>query len=209
MIRTVLHSKSKSKRWALVALLPVLFSGCVIQHSYLRPGYAEHDAAVLKRIVVVMSESKQPLDRGLGKLLPVVAREYLSVQKDYIVFPTAIDQTGQTASICKGNPKLNGVLFLSVRHVERSERSVTLGLGGELHTCEEPRVVVWRVHAKDTQSSDDPDLKTVAESYSNRLGAEVKPYAVPVYLTLRRLLEELPNPTLTEDEKLEKIELME
>ncbi len=195
----------------LLAAVALLGTSCTVRYIYLKPDYERNEKDRVKRIVVLLRPGRQMRPPGAQAVIPVVAREYVSVQRDYILFPekSVKGAAPEVKAVCAANEKLNGVLFLNILEVAEQSGRVELEVGATLEDCREPHGVVWKGIARNRYDSADPDLKTVIESYGNRLGKDVLPYAAPAYLLVRALLEELPNPRLTEDEKLEKIEVME
>ena len=69
------------------------------------------------------------------------------------------------------------------------------------------RAVVVDAEAAAEVDPRDPDLQELSGSYVTALGEQARLYAAPAFVLLQALVEALPNPTLTEDEELQKIEL--
>ena len=200
-------------RWAGAFLLVGFFStgACIVRQVYLKPGYETNERERVKRIVLVLRHAKRAQPPGVVAVVPVVAREFISVQRDYILYPgePVASANLAVADICASNKKLNGVLLLEVLQARENEGNVDLEVAAALEDCRAPYSTIWKALARSTYTSEDPDLRTVIASYANRLGPAVRPFAAPAYLLVRRLLEELPSPTLSDDEKLEKIDVME
>ena len=223
-----IHTHGFRQAGVLIAFLLAVFPGaCTIQSVYLKPGYEKAGNRNVKRIVVFLKQHALALPPGATAVVPVVANEFVSVQRDYIVYPLNSMKPGSAApeEICAANTKLDGVLFLDIRRVRergtfwyqwlrpwrRADRegNVELEVAAALRECRAPHAVVWQALANSTYVSNDEDLRSVTESYVNRLGPHVRPFAAPAYQLVRRLLEELPSPMLSDEEKLEKIDVME
>ena len=177
-----------------------------VDFAYLKPQYEQKEKHSLKRIVLAMDPSSFTNER-VGKLVLAVSRDYLSVQRDYIIYPTP--KTSRAAppwpDYCAANRKINGVLRHKVRLLRHYGDSTDFGVQVTLFDCKSGDRI-WDSYGEDDYASNDPDLKTVISSYANRVSPEYRYLIGPTYLLVREIFESLPNPVLTEKEKEEKID---
>ncbi len=187
-------------RIAFVAV--VLLSSCsAVQATWVKPDYNVKAPDATKRIAVV---AWAPADHAaLAGLLSHVAADRIDLRMNYLVHKTEVMVRGWS-DICG---ELEGVLSIRaiVVTLQPNDR-VQLVLVAELHDCK-TGALLWRVEGSEGIASEDDDLSALTESYTNNLGPEVGRYAAPAFLILRDMLETLPDPTLTDDEIMEKIEL--
>lgn len=164
-----------------------------------------------------------------------VVREFVSHHHEYIllggeVLPAdsfddlpAEDRAlpGRTASIGGANPgaaiqkicqsdydgkRAHGVLLSQFQQLAATDDAVLMQVEARLIDCE-TGLLVWRALGANTYTSNDPDLEQTIRGYSNRYGEQVKPYVAGSFLLARKLFESMPDPTLTEDDIIEKIEI--
>ena len=67
--------------------------------------------------------------------------------------------------------------------------------------------LVWHARGETSAESRDPDLANLVKTYKNRLGPEAETWAAPAFVLLQDLFETLPEPTLSDKDLEEKIEL--
>ena len=68
-------------------------------------------------------------------------------------------------------------------------------------------LLVWRALGENSYASEDSDLEQTIRGYTNRYGESVRPYVAGAYLLVRKLYDSMPDPTLNEDDIVEKIEV--
>jgi len=214
---------SPPKRLVLAGLAVLLAgTGCAtVRASRIRPDYEQVDRQKTKRLVVVV----EPLPEGkqkVGELWSVIARRYINQKRQFIAKEsralsgdggsgtggisggpagTAFDAKGQCGE------GIEGVLWLKPR-IEAKGEGFEEQVNAVLLRCTDGQEV-WSAEAGGSWRSRDEGLKAVTEAYVQELGPEVEPYVPPTLNLLRPLLDTLPDPVLTEDDKTEKIELGE
>lgn len=186
-----------------IVLLVLAQLACTVKYTYTKPGYPQGDKA-LKRIRL-MVEPKAVDVPGVPAALLQIKREYLAVEKNYIVLPDPDQETNFAGleAICKSKPEPQAVLKTEMRKLEREKDEVRVGLRLVLLDCQNERL--WDAYAENTYESMDSDRQAMIRTYGARFGKPVEPYAVPIYEILRRLLEKLPNPNLSAPEQREKM----
>lgn len=201
----------KKNTMPMIALSILFCLACCssVDHVFLKSGYHENEQKTLKRIVLATNPGSFTKNDVSG-LLIVVARDFLSVQKNYIIYSPNknFKKNSSWREHCKVNKKLNGVLVHSIQLLGHVDSNTSLGVQATLYDCHSGEIV-WQAYAQDKYKSIDPGLKNVIASYSNRVSPNFKFMAGPAYLLIRDLFESLPEPVLTEKEKDEKIDLME
>lgn len=192
-------------RQAVVALALALSTGCaVVKMTRLRPDYEAVDRQRVKRLVVVT----QPLPEGkqaVGELWSQLARKYVNLKRDFIVKENrAVEGTAFDAKAqCAQGEALEGVLWLKP-DVQRKGNGVEASVNARLFRCSDGEEV-WAADGGGSWSSADPKMAEVTAYYVNALGAEVEPYVAPSQHLLAAVLDTLPQPVLTEEDKDEKV----
>ena len=183
-----------------VCALALIATSCsTLQSQYLAAGYDPTSPTAVKRIAVIgWSSSEQP---DLATLLAAVATDRLKLKSNYL-----ISHSGSARSWSAACDEREGVLFIRALSCSVVDTDVSLHLVAELYACN-TGAMLWRAEAAGAHTSADTDLQELSRSYAAQLGDAVRPWAGPVFILLRDLLDLLPNPILSDDDFLEKIDL--
>ena len=167
-------------------LLFLMCTSCATTRVYLKP-----NASPIKHIAVVGWGPNV----DMGQVVAEVGADLVRQRKNYLVHKAASTQSSWSG-FCED---LQGVIELRVLN------TAPLTMSGELYDCHDGSLL-WRAERR---SGNPPkDLQQLTEAYVKRLGSIAGPYAAPVFVLLKPLLETLPNPPPpTEQELLEIIEL--
>lgn len=211
---TNIHSRARAV--LVTALLCALALSCTVKYSYLKPNYQQQEKLRLKRIALA-AEPFTDTNAKINELVLMILREFVSVQRDYIIYPLpkTARENPAVEDYCTANPKLNGIVMNRVRVLKKKNGDVRLGIQAVLYECEikdgkvKDVIKVWETYGESSYESEDSGLKTAINSYTNRVGKEVRYLVAPVYLLIRAIYEDFPSPLLTDAEKLEKIDVME
>jgi probable lipoprotein (TIGR04455 family) len=186
------------KRALVIALLA---AGCSsVNDQWVRAGYGA-GPDLLKRIAIV---AWAPAEHArLAETLAMVATDRVKLKLNYLVYASGPMQRGWSDACAD---KVEGVLAIQTLAAGTNGKETGLALATELYSCK-TGALLWRAEAADTADVDDADLVELTKSYVEKLGQEAAGYAAASFLVLRDMLDTLPNPTLTDDELMEKIEL--
>ena len=189
-------------------LILATLSACTIKYTYLKPDYEQNEKNSLKRIALRVDPNTVS-NETIDKLILTVQREYISVKRDYIIYPLPEvgNKEANRSELCKAEPKLNGILVNNIRLLKKDNGEVKLGIQSTLYNCKGDEKV-WDTYGESTFESQNPNLNAVITAYSNRIGADIKYLVAPTYELLYEMLDSLPSPILTREEKGEKIDMM-
>lgn len=191
---------------SLVSVLVVVVSGCaVVKSSMVRPDWATDDAGKVKRLALVV----QPLPAGqqkAGEVFARIARRYVNMKRDFLVKQEVVSaEPVKLEALCGGDDAIEGVLVLHVdakKVGEGYESELTAGL----LRCTDLREA-WSAKAGGSFPSKDEKLIEVTAVYTREFGAEAEPFVTVGMNLLRPVLDTLPNPSLTDADKEEKLSL--
>jgi probable lipoprotein (TIGR04455 family) len=93
-----------------------------------------------------------------------------------------------------------------VERADAAEEHVDLEITGELRRCSD-KSVVWSATAHASGKSRNRSLKNLVQNYVEKHGNQAEVYAAPAFKVIEAIVEAMPNPELTEDELMEKIDL--
>lgn len=190
----------------LLGLLAVA-SGCsTVRMHRLRADYETVDQQRVKRLVVVT----QPLPDGgaeAGELMSLLARRYVNQKRDFIAREHRSQDGSAFDAQAHCGEGLEGVLWLKPL-VTRRDAGVEASLSARLFRCADGEEV-WAAEGGGSWPSKDASMVEVTAHYVAEVGPAVEPYVAPFQHLLGPVLDTLPNPVLSEDDKTEKIELGE
>jgi probable lipoprotein (TIGR04455 family) len=131
-----------------------------------------------------------------------MTRDLIKANRNYLVLGTAATE-GEVAEACK---TLDGVLKMSVNRADAAGGRIDIEITGELRRCSD-KSVVWNATGRASGKSRSRSLKNLVQNYVEKYGDLAEVYAAPAYNILQDIVETMPNPELTEDELMEKIDL--
>jgi probable lipoprotein (TIGR04455 family) len=185
---------------AILSLTVLPFACTSVRHTSVAEGYQKNPGQMVKRIVIV----SDPLlrDSGLAGLVGVMTHDLIKANRNYLVFGTVATER-EAAEACN---KLDGVLRMSVTRADASGGRIDLEIAGELRRCSD-NSAVWSATGRAFGKSRTRSLKNLVQSYVEKFGDPAEVYAAPAYNILQDIVGTLPNPVLTEEELMEKIDL--
>jgi probable lipoprotein (TIGR04455 family) len=93
-----------------------------------------------------------------------------------------------------------------VNRADAAGGRIDLEITGELRRCSD-KSVVWSATARTFGKSRNRSLKNLVQNYVEEHGNLAEVYAAPAFKIIEDIVEAMPNPELTEDELIEKIDL--
>jgi len=191
------------KLWA-AALVVVLSAGCsVVKMSRVSPDWEGTDRHRVKRLLVLTAPYPAG-DEKVAQMWSALAARHVDLKRNFIILEkSAEDEAGSPTSLCEGNP-FDGVLWLQPE-AKQNGAGAEVSVQGRLFRCADG-AEMWAVDAAGSWPSQQAKLKETTSQYVQEFGPSVEPYVAPSYQLLQAALDTLPDPVLTEDEQVEKIE---
>jgi probable lipoprotein (TIGR04455 family) len=191
------------KAWiacTFISIMLVAFACSSVRRRFVVEGYTRDPGQMIKRIVIISQAS--PQNKELTGLVSAMIRDVIKTNRNYLVY--GILSTGRNvAEACKSR---DGVLEMRVDRADAVGERVDLEITGELRRCSD-NSVVWRATARSSGKSRNRSLENLIRSYVEEHGKQAEVYAAPAFNIIEDIVEAMPNPVLTEDELLEKIDL--
>jgi len=184
----------------VIFVMLVSFACTSVRQRFVVEGYKKNPGQMIKRIVIISGPF--PQNRDLAGLISAMTRDLIKANRNYLVFGTAATER-EVAEACK---TLDGVLRMSVNRADAAGGRIDLEITGELRRCSD-KSVVWNATGRASGKSRSRSLKNLIQSYVEKYGGLAEVYAAPAYNILQDIVETMPNPELTEDELMEKIDL--
>jgi len=180
-----------------LALLLVCSACSSVTSVYRRAGYDALAPTAVKRIAVLGWAA----DPKVAELLADITTDLVKLRKNYL-----IGRKGQAQGCwSQGCPAGQGVLLIRALDIQPHPGHVALQLTAELYACSDG-ALLWRTAGATEAKSNDPDLRQLTDVYQRHFADTANTYAAPAFVLLQELLAGLPDPALTDDEVLEKIE---
>jgi len=184
----------------VISIMLVFFACSSVRHRFIVEGYKKNPGQMIKRIVIISEPS--PQNRGLAALISDMTRDLIRTNRNYLVYGT-VSTEREVAEACKTR---DGVLKMSVDRADAVGNHVDLEITGELGRCSD-KSVVWNATARASGKSRNRSLKNLVQNYVEKHGNLAEVYAAPAFNIIQDIVETMPNPELTEDELMEKINL--
>jgi probable lipoprotein (TIGR04455 family) len=184
----------------VISIALVHFTCTSIHHRFIVEGYKKNPGQMIKRIVIISKPC--PQNGGLAGLISAMTRDLIRTNRNYLVYGT-VSTEREVAEACK---RCDGVLRMSVDSANAVGERVNLEITGELRTCSD-KSVVWSATARASGRSRNRSLKNLVQNYVEKHGSQAEVYAAPAFNIIEDIVETMPNPELTEDELMEKINL--
>jgi probable lipoprotein (TIGR04455 family) len=182
----------------LLVLLSALACSSVYNNRTLT-GYRK-GADMVKRIHI----TTRPVAgvKRLGPLSSAIATDVVRTNRNYLVY-SAGSSSLEIEKLCDKN---RGVLEFQIDSVERKGEKVAMTVTGRLFRCMDKKVV-WEASARRREKIGDPSLENLAKIYGQVYGDTARIYSAPLFNIIEDLVSVMPNPDLSEEEIMEKIEL--
>jgi probable lipoprotein (TIGR04455 family) len=171
-----------------------------VRRGFIVEGYKENPGQMIKRIVIISDPF--PQNRDLAGLISTMTRDLIRTNRNYLVYGT-LSTEPEVAEACKTR---DGVLKMWVGRADAVGEHIDLEITGELRRCSD-NSAVWSATARNSGKSRNRSLKNLVQSYVEEYGNQAEVYAAPAFNIIEDIVETMPNPELTEDELMEKIDL--
>jgi probable lipoprotein (TIGR04455 family) len=184
----------------VISLALLSFACTSVRRQYILKNYTKNPGQMVKRIVIISKPS--PQEKDLAGLVSAMTRDLIKTNRNYLVYGT-LSTDREVAEACKTR---DGVLKMWVGRADAVGEHIDLEITGELRRCSD-NAVIWSATARNSGKSRNRSLKNLVQSYVEEYGNQAEVYAAPVFNIIEDIVETMPNPELTEDELMEKIDL--
>jgi probable lipoprotein (TIGR04455 family) len=184
----------------VISIMLVFFACSSVRHRFIVEGYKKNPGQMIKRIVIITKPC--PQNGGLAGLISAMTRDLIRTNRNYLVYGT-LSTEREVADACEIR---DGVLKMSVDRADAVGEHIDLEISGELRRCSD-KSVVWSATARASGKSRNRSLKNLVQNYAEKHGNQAEVYAAPAFNIIEDIVETMPNPKLTEDELMEKIDL--
>ena len=191
------------KAFIACTVLPIMlvsFACTSVHRRFIVEGYHKNPAQMIKRIV--MTSDPFPQNKGLARLVSTMTRDLIRTNRNYLVYGT-LSTEREVVEACKTR---DGVLKMWVDRADAMGEHIDLEITGELRRCSD-NALVWSATARASGKSRNRSLKNLIQNYIEEYGDQAEVYAAPAFNIIEDLVEAMPNPELTEDELMEKVDL--
>jgi probable lipoprotein (TIGR04455 family) len=184
----------------VISLALLSFACTSVRRQYILKNYTKNPGQMVKRIVIISKPS--PQEKDLAGLVSAMTRDLIKTNRNYLVYGT-LSTDREVAEACKTR---DGVLKMWVGRADAVGEHIDLEITGELRRCSD-NSAVWSATARNSGKSRNRSLKNLVQSYVEEYGNQAEVYAAPAFNIIEDIVETMPNPELTEDELMEKIDL--
>ncbi|MBI5608513.1 MAG: MXAN_6521/LA_1396 family lipoprotein [Deltaproteobacteria bacterium] len=183
----------------LLLAIVLLASGCGASvQSWTREDWPQADQKQVKHLSLQVRGVGEPLRR----MWTLLARRYVNQHRNFIIRPAELASDASLGTACAGK---EGVLALEVSHLGRRSE-IAVNLQAKIQRCRDGEPV-WTGAVQGAWPSDEPTVAELRAHYVAELGQEIEAYVAPAFLALKALVATLPEPILTDDDQMEKIEI--
>ena len=184
----------------VISMMLVSIACTSVRRWFIVEGYKKNPGQMIKRIVIISDPFPQNGD--LAGLISAMTRDLVRTNRSYLVYGT-LSTEAEVAEACKTR---DGVLKMRVGRADAVGEHVDLEITGELRRCSD-NSAVWSATARASGKSRNRSLKNLVQNYVEEYGNQAEIYAAPAFNIIEDIVEVMPNPELTEDELMEKIDL--
>jgi len=171
-----------------------------VRRGFIVEGYKKNPGQMIKRIVIISDPF--PQNRDLAGLVSAMTRDLIKTNRNYLVYGT-LSTEREVAEACKTR---DGVLKMRVGRADAVGEHIDFEITGELRRCSD-NSAVWSATARNSGKSRNRSLKNLVQNYVEEYGNQAEIYAAPAFDIIEDIVGAMPNPELTEDELMEKIDL--
>lgn len=191
----------KQRIVAISLAVATLTSACGASvKSWVREDYAAQDQSQVKHLALQV----RGLPAEQQRLWYLMARRYINQHRNFILRPAELAHEATLGVACAGQ---EGVLGLDVAQALKGS-DVALQVQGRIQRCRDGQEV-WTGSVQGAWSSDEATVAELKAHYVKELGEAIAPFVAPAFLAIKALVATLPQPVITGDDEMEKIELGE
>jgi probable lipoprotein (TIGR04455 family) len=183
--------------------LATLGTGCgTLTRVYVQPGYNLSGPAPIKHVRIAAWAPQE--HAGLAQVMAHVASDLIKLRKNYLV----MDAEPQMAAVGAACPEhVEGMIWVRVLDVTQPKTGQVYLRGAlEMYRCSDG-ALIFRSEGASTHRSMDRALSDLTANYQAQLGEASLVWAAPAFNLYQALVEPLPDPTLSDADIEEKIEL--
>lgn len=184
----------------VISIALVSFDCTTVRRGFIVEGYTKNPGQMIKRIVII--SELPPQNKDLAGLISAMTRDLIRTNRNYLVYGI-LSTEREVTEACKTR---DGVLKMWVDRADATGERINLEITGELRRCSD-HSVVWSATARTSGKSRNRSLKNLVQNYVEEHGKQAEVYAAPAFNVIEDIVEAMPNPELTEDELMEKIDL--
>ena len=184
----------------VISITLVSFACTSVHRRFMAEGYKKNPEQMIKRIVMISEPF--PQNQDLTRLVSAMARDLIRTNRNYLVYGILSTEV-EVAEACKTR---DGVLKWSVEKADALGEHIDLQITAEIRRCSD-KSVVWSATARASGKSGNRSLKNLVQDYVEKHGHQAEVYAAPAFNVIEDIVEAMPNPELTEDELMEKVDL--
>ncbi|MBL8019780.1 MAG: MXAN_6521/LA_1396 family lipoprotein [Leptospirales bacterium] len=175
-----------------------------VKSVYKKPGLETNELKYVKRVAVLVDQNSVPTaDQAIrDRMLIFRTREHLIHHSEFIVYSA---KPGNILNVCKAEKKLNGVLLHRLSSLKQDGGDLNFAMTTGLYDCKTGDRL-WEAGSQVSYEMNDSDFGTLIAGDVKRFGESARVYSAPFYRLIAAVFEKLPNPDLTDAEKLEKID---
>ncbi len=191
----------------MILLSAVMFNCSTVNTLYIKNGYLDKPDKMIKRVIVVVDSSKKY--SGIRPLMLNIVKDVLELKKNYLVYKSSAENMpdiicGETNK--DSDIKIDGAIKFTLDYARVMDDIVDICIKGNLLQCN-IEGSQWNAIADDECLSDNEDLRNLTAVYKEKYGSIADVYAAPVFTLIQDLVKTMPDPVLSDDEEMEKIEL--
>lgn len=182
--------------------LLILFSiNCSSISSFAKDPLYEKKVSLSKRIIVYANPENK-ITKMEQMTLADLARDLIGHHKEFIVYKTPPKFSGGCS---REVPKAEGIFLLSLTQ-DQVSNDLKMQLSGNFIQCRDQKSI-WSATVSKTFSLDSNENESLKNTYIQKYGMGIGNRVNPYYRALSILIDALDSPTLTNEEKDEKIEV--
>ena len=194
----------------LLLIITAMFGtacGSAVEMQHLHPGYGAPKSEQIKRIALQAWTPASPA--GLAQLTSDIATDFINLKRNHLVYESGPSTEGWSkACSTDSDNKVEGVLEVRILDFEndKDDEEIWLHIAVSFYRCSDA-ALLWWVDADDWYDTDNEDLAELERVYGKRYGSIADTFATPIFEIIKEALESFPNPELTDDEVMERIEI--
>jgi probable lipoprotein (TIGR04455 family) len=171
-----------------------------VKHTYVSAGYNPASSQAVKKIAV--ATWAWPEQSGYAGVLAAVVRDVVKLRSNYLLY-SAAPAVHVFTEACSSS--VQGVLWVRAQEVLPGPQHTQVKLFLELYACD-TGALLWRTQASREVSVHQPHLKNMVQQYVDECGPQASQVAAAFFVLIQEAVRVLPNPVLSDEDMMEKIE---
>lgn len=185
---------------ALIITGLFLFGCSSTKNIYFNEKYKSSPKSLVKKISIVVKS--RDADTKLASLVAKVSSDVIKLNRNYLVY-SYLGSNDDWSKLCE---KREGIIYFEIEKASYGNGKAYMKIYSAVQKCA-GKELVWSAVAELERDSLDKNLENMRKTYSEKYGDCSEKFTAVVFPLIQDIVDAMPQPILSDEEIMKKIEL--